>query len=125
MKITVRQGARDKILPRDVEVAEFIARGMNRVVIAERLGVSLSTVGRQIGKMYRLTGTTSQPQMIQALRDAGHLPGGRKRVTVVARPGERAASIVRSAFVPDPAGDVDEHVNAVLESVAVRLEREL
>ncbi len=114
-----RKWERETILPRDVEVAELLASGLNRVQISARLGVSLSTVGRQVGKMYRLTGTTSLPRLLQALRDAGHLAATEDGA------GKRAAAIVRGLLLPVPDGDVEEHVNRVLETVARELEEKL
>lgn len=117
-----RKRARETILACDVEVAERLAAGRNRVEIAEQLDISLSTVGRQIGKMYRLTGTYSRTQLIEALRERDILPGRRHSLE---SPGKRAAVIVRQNILLRPEGEAEEHVNRVLETLAQELEREL
>jgi DNA-binding CsgD family transcriptional regulator len=110
--------AAQAILPRDLEVIRLMVAGNDRPVIAEMLDVSVSTVGRHIAKVKRLTDSVTHSQMIQELTRRGHLDGPET-------PGKRAAAIARSHLMPDPDGVVDEHTNAVIEGLALQLEREL
>lgn len=62
--------ARARLSPREVEVAELVARGYANLQIAMRLGVSVHTVRHQLEAIFRKLRVGNRTEVAQLIRDA-------------------------------------------------------
>lgn len=114
--------ARNSITPRDLQVALMTAEGVERNAIAADLGLSRSAVNRHMAKLFKLTGAVNGANLVFILSERGIFGtrGGGTQELVWP-----AAGIVREYLMAAPGGDVDMHVNEVIEMIAQDLERRL
>jgi pimeloyl-ACP methyl ester carboxylesterase/DNA-binding CsgD family transcriptional regulator len=71
-------GVLDTLTPRELQVIELLAAGLDNATIARRLGISAKTVRNRVSVIFDKLGVNSRPQAIVFARDAGF---GRKRST--------------------------------------------
>jgi pimeloyl-ACP methyl ester carboxylesterase/DNA-binding CsgD family transcriptional regulator len=72
-------GALDALTPRELQVIELLAAGLDNGTIGQRLGISAKTVRNRVSVIFDKLGVNSRPQAIVRARDAGFgrkLPGG-------------------------------------------------
>lgn len=130
---------RGEITPRDIQVARWIARGKERNEVASILETSRSAINRHMIKIMRTTETRNGTQAIATLMALGLLtpgdvsdggPADREAVAKRIAPSLQSvsdAATVRPAEVrsyllgqriPRPDGEVEEHFNWCMESMA-------
>ena len=71
-------GVLDALTPREIEVIELLAAGLDSGTIGRRLGISAKTVRNRVSIIFDKLGVNSRPLAIVLARDAGF---GRKPST--------------------------------------------
>jgi pimeloyl-ACP methyl ester carboxylesterase len=64
-------GVLDALTPRDLQVIELLAAGLDNSTIGRRLGISAKTVRNRVSVIFDKLGVNSRPQAIVWARDAG------------------------------------------------------
>jgi DNA-binding CsgD family transcriptional regulator len=132
------EGVYEELTPRDVQVAKWVARGLDRRDVALALSTSKSSVDRHMRKVVRLTrsrngieavavlmalgllsakdATSMGPEACDTL--AGRIAPGVPRTAPGGSASVDVSAWVLSQKVPAPEGEAEEHVNQVLDSMA-------
>jgi DNA-binding NarL/FixJ family response regulator len=64
-------GAFDALTPRELQVIELLAAGLDNGSIGRRLGITAKTVRNRVSVIFDKLGVNSRPQAIVRARDAG------------------------------------------------------
>jgi DNA-binding NarL/FixJ family response regulator len=64
-------GVLDALTPRELQVIELLAAGLDNGTIGRRLGISAKTVPNRVSVIFDKLGVNSRPQAIVRARDAG------------------------------------------------------
>jgi DNA-binding NarL/FixJ family response regulator len=64
-------GVLDALTPRELQVIELVAAGLDNGTIGQRLGISAKTVRNRVSVIFDKLGVNSRPQAIVWARDAG------------------------------------------------------
>ena len=64
-------GVLDALTPRELQVVELLAAGLDNGAIGRRLGISTKTVRNRVSIIFDKLGVSTRPQAIVWARDAG------------------------------------------------------
>jgi DNA-binding CsgD family transcriptional regulator len=67
----VTSGVLDALTPRELQVVELLAAGLDNATIGRQLGISAKTVRNRVSIIFDKLGVNSRPQAIVLARDAG------------------------------------------------------
>lgn len=120
---------KESLLPSDLQVIELIAKGRERNDVAAVLEINRTEVNRRLAKAFRLTGTNNSTHLVTRLANLGlgEYIGAGEATTKAAEQARQtafldAAEYLRNQRLKTPLGDVEEHTNDVILSLAKALE---
>jgi len=117
------------LTPRDLQVIRMIAQGTERDAVADELGVSRSSINRQLRHAFDSTDTRNAAHLIATLARAGVEgfvpPAYTKLVDTSTDTRDRVVRKIRAEMVKSPLGSAEEHTNYVIEQLAAMVHREL
>lgn len=117
------------LTPRDLQVIRMIAQGTERDAVADELGVSRSSINRQLRHAFDSTGTKNAAHLIATLARAGVEgfvpPAYTKLVDTSTDTRDRVVRKIRAEMVKAPVDETEEHINHVIEQLAAMVHREL